>query len=102
MPQIRCVDLLGQYWPQDTGYFWESNVAEVRIAARVVPAQRQSDRKMGRAVRSLMCVFGMNCRRGLDCHCGHSDVEKKLFADRKAFREKEWMAPCGFCALGRV
>ena len=48
-----------------------------------------------------MCVFGMNCRRGLDCHCGHTDVEKKLFADRKALREKEWMAPCGFCALGR-
>ena len=69
--------------------------------ARVVPTQRQSDRKMDRAVRSLMCVFGMNCRRGLDCHCGHTDVEKKLFADKKALREKEWIAPCGFCALGR-
>ena len=66
-----------------------------------MPAQQQSDREMDRAVRSLKCVFGMNCSRGLDCHCGHTDVEKKLFANRKALREKEWMAPCGFCALGR-
>ena len=56
---------------------------------------------MDRAVKSLMCLFGLNCKRGLDCHCGHTVVEKKLFADRKAFREKEWMAPCGFCAVGR-
>ena len=56
---------------------------------------------MDRAARSLMCLFGLKCRRGLDCHCGHTDVEKKLFADRKALREKEWMAPCGFCAVGR-
>ena len=56
---------------------------------------------MDRAARSLMCSFGLKCRRGLDCHCGHTDVEKKLFADRKALREREWMAPCGFCAVGR-
>ena len=64
-------------------------------------AQRQSDREMDRAARSLVCLFGLKCRRGLDCFCGHTDVEKKLFADRKAYREKEWMAPCGFCAVGR-
>ena len=57
MPQIRYVDLSGQYWPQDKGYFWNSDVAEVRIVARVVPAQRQSDRKMDRAVRVAdVCV----------------------------------------------
>jgi hypothetical protein len=56
---------------------------------------------MDRAARSLMCLFGLKCRRGLDCHCGHTDVEKKVFADRKALRVKEWMAPCGFCAVGR-
>ena len=66
-----------------------------------MPAQRQSDREMDRAARSLVCLFGLKCRRGLDCFCGHTDVEKKLFADRKAYREKEWMAPCGFCAVGR-
>ena len=58
-----------------------------------MPAQQQSDREMDRAVKSLMCLFGLNCKRGLDSHCGHTDVEKKLFADKKAFREKEWMAP---------
>ena len=66
-----------------------------------MPAQQQSDREMDRAARSLKCLFGLKCRRGLDCHCGHTDVEKGLFADRKAYREKEWMAPCGFCAVGQ-
>ena len=56
---------------------------------------------MVRAARSLMCLFGLKCRRGLGCHCGDTDVEKKLFADRKALRVKERMAPCGFCAVGR-
>ena len=27
-------------------------------------------------------------------------MEKKSFADKKALREKEWMASCGFCAGG--
>ena len=31
----------------------------------------------------------------------HTDVHKKIFADKKEIREKEWMAPCGFCAVGR-
>ena len=66
-----------------------------------MPAQQQSDREMDRAARSLKCLFGLKCRRGLDCHCGHTDVEKGLFADRRAYREKEWMAPCGFCAVGQ-
>ena len=56
---------------------------------------------MDRAARSLMCLFGLKSRRGLDCHCGPSDVEKKVFADRKALGEKEWMSPCDFCAVGR-
>ena len=48
MPQICCVDLLGQYWPQIYSLFWEkSDVAEVRIGG-VVPAQQQSDREMDR------------------------------------------------------
>ena len=56
---------------------------------------------MDRAARSLMCVFGAGCKHGLNCHRGHTDVHKKMFADKKEIREKEWMAPCGFCAVGR-
>ena len=56
---------------------------------------------MDRAARSLMCVFGAGCKHGLNCHRGHTDVHKKIFADKKEIREKEWMAPCGFCAVGR-
>ena len=64
-------------------------------------AQRRSNREMDRAARSLMCVFGAGCKHGLNCHRGHTDVHKKIFADKKEIREKEWMAPCGFCAVGR-
>ena len=56
---------------------------------------------MDRAARSLMCVFGAGCKHGLNCHRGHTGVEKKIFADKKEIREKEWMAPCAFCAVGR-
>ena len=48
---------------------------------------QQPDREVDGAVKSLMCLFGMKCRRGLDCHCGHTDVEGKMFADRKALNE---------------
>jgi hypothetical protein len=41
-----------------------------------------------------MCVFGAGCKHGLNCHRGHTDVEKKIFADKKVIREKEWMTPC--------
>ena len=56
---------------------------------------------MDRAARSVMCVFGAGCKHGLNCHRGHTNVEKKIFAGMKEIREKEWMAPCGFCAVGR-
>ena len=56
---------------------------------------------MDRAAKSLMCAFGAGCKHGLNCHRGHTGVEKKIFADKKVIREKEWMAPCAFCAVGR-
>ena len=56
---------------------------------------------MDRAARSLMCVFGAGCKHGLNCHRGHTGVEKKIFVDKKEIREKEWMAPCAFCAVGQ-
>ena len=45
---------------------------------------------MDRAARSL-CVFGAGCKHGLNCHRGHTDVHKKMFADKKEILEKEWM-----------
>ena len=57
---------------------------------------------MDRAAKSLMCAFGAGCKHGLNCHRGHTGVEKKIFADKKEIREKEWMAPCAFCAVGAV
>ena len=56
---------------------------------------------MDRAAKSLMCAFGAGCKHGLNCHRGHTGVEKKIFADKKEIREKEWMAPCAFCAVGQ-
>ena len=46
---------------------------------------------MDSAVGSLVCLFGLNCKRGLDFHCGHTDMKEKLFTggDPEAFREKE-------------
>ena len=39
--------------------------------------------EMDRAAKSLMCVFGAGCKHGLNCHRGHTGVEKKIFADKK-------------------
>ena len=55
---------------------------------------------MDRAVLAAMCLHGFNCREGSYCARGHTDEQKQLFAEQKRVREKEWMAPCSFCAVG--
>ena len=55
---------------------------------------------MDRTVLAAMCLHGAGCREGLNCPRGHTDVHRQLFSEKKQLREREWMAPCGFCAAG--
>ena len=55
---------------------------------------------MDRTVLAAMCLHGAGCREGLNCPRGHTDVHRQFFSEKKQLREREWMAPCGFCAAG--
>ena len=55
---------------------------------------------MDRTVIASMCLYGAGCREGHNCPRGHTDAHRQLFTEKKQLREKEWMAPCGFCAAG--
>jgi len=55
---------------------------------------------MDRPVLASLCLYDACCREGLNCPRGHTDVHRKIFMENKHVREKEWMAPCGFCAVG--
>ena len=100
MPQIRCVDLLGQYWPQICSLFWEKRRCRGEDRRSRASSVTTDAEEMDRTVLAAMCLHGFNCREGSYCARGHTDEQKQLFAEKKRVREKEWMAPCSFCAVG--
>ena len=100
MPQIRCVDLLGQYWPQICSLFWEKRRCRGEDRRSRASSVTTDAEEMDRAVVAAMCLHGFNCREGSYCARGHTEAQKQLFAEKKQVREKEWMAPCSFCAVG--
>ena len=72
MPQIRCVDLLGQYWPQIYSLFWEKRRCRGEDRRSRASSVTTDAEEMDRTVLAAMCLHGFNCREG--SYCARADT----------------------------
>ena len=113
MPQIRCVDLLGQYWPQISSLFWEKRRCrgEDRLPAVVASAgARWTERSLRQGVYTVSTAGkAAIVRAGILMNKSSSSLKRNESVKRDGWHRAVsvlWGAAgmvriaCGPCAVG--